>query len=232
MRIGWLGCDYTSVIAMLFSNPDKILHISPYKEFTSEERSFIRRVEVLVRQHIHTLHNDLYYDPRDVMRKSGRIYGPGGAVCELQHKKRVRQEWEISNWGRHTYIWGLDACQQERASMIRESMPEFDHEFPLIEHNLSRHDCEKMCRSVGILEQADPILRSVSVNRCLGCVKGNKAYWYAVRQLNPDVFNEMANLERELGCSCIPGCYLDELDSNEDYGPIGVGNCFVGCGHG
>lgn len=232
MRIGWLGCDYTSVIAMLFSNPDKILHISPYKEFTSEERSFIRRVEVLVRQHIHTLHNDLYYDPRDVMRKSGRIYGPGGAVCELQLKKRVRQEWEISNWGHHTYIWGLDACQQERASMIRESMPEFDHEFPLIEHNLSRHDCEKMCRSVGILEQADPILRSVSVNRCLGCVKGNKAYWYAVRQLNPDVFNEMANLERELGCSCIPGYYLDELDSNEDYGPIGVGNCFVGCGHG
>lgn len=232
MRIGWLGCDYTSVIAMLFSDPDRILHISPYKESTSKERSFIRRVEVLIRQHIHTLHNDLYYSPHDVMRKSGRIYGPGGAVCELQLKKRVRQEWEIANWDHHTYIWGIDACQRERADMIRESMPEFDHEFPLIEHNLSRHDCEKMCIEAGILEQTDPSLSSVSVNRCLGCVKGNKAYWCAMRRLNHEVFNEMASLERELGRSCIPGCYLDELDPDEDYGPIRVGNCFVGCGHG
>lgn len=232
MRIGWLGCNYTSVIAMLFSDPDRILHISPYGESTSKEKSFIRRVEVLVRQHIHILHNDLYSGPRDVMRKSGRIYGPGGAVCELQLKKRVRQEWEISNWDHHTYIWGLDACQRERASIIRESMPEFDHEFPLIEHNLSRHDCEKMCTEAGILEQADPILRSVSVNRCLGCVKGNKAYWSLMRRYYPDTFTEMASLERELGRSCIPGCYLDELDTDEDYGPIRIGNCFVGCGHG
>lgn len=232
MRIGWFGCDYTSVIAMLFSDPDRILHISSYKELTSRERFFIRCAESHIRQDIHTLHNDLYSGPRDVMRKSDRIYGSGGAVCELQLKKRVRQEWEISNWGHHTYIWGLDACQPERADMIRKSMPEFDHEFPLIDHNLSRYDCEKMCRSAGILEQADPSLRSVSVNRCLGCVKGNKAYWCAVRQLNPGVFNEMASLERELGRSCIPGCYLDELNLDEDYGQIRVGNCFAGCGHG
>lgn len=232
MRIGWLGCDYTSVIAMLFSNPDRILHISPYKEPTSGEKSFIRRTEVLVWQHVDTLHNNLYSGPRDVVRKSGCIYGPGGAVCELQLKKRVRQEWEILNWGHHTYIWGLDAGQRERADRIMKSMPEFDHEFPLIEHNFSRHDCEKMCRSAGILEQVDLSLRDVSVNRCLGCVKGNKAYWCVVRQVNPDVFNEMAGLERELGRSCIPGCYLDELDPDEDYGPIRVGNCFVGCGHG
>lgn len=232
MRIGWFGCDYTSVIAMLFSDPDRILYISPYEEPTYGERLFIRRSEVLVRQHINTLHNNLYSGPCDVMRKSGCIYGPGGAVCELQLKKRVRQEWEISNWGHHTYIWGLDACQPERADMICESMPEFNHEFPLIEHNLSRHDCKKMCRSVGILEQVDPSLREVGVNRCLGCVKGNKAYWCLMRQLNPKVFNEMVSLERELGRSCIPGCYLDELDPNEDYGPIRVGNCFVGCGHG
>ena len=232
MRIGWFGCDYASVIAMVFADPDTILHISPYAKPTSNERFFIRRAELLIRQHIHTLHNAEYFGPCDVMRKSGRIYGPGGAVCELQLRKRVRQAWEISNWGHHTYIWGLDACQRERANMIRESMPEFDHEFPLIDHNFSRHDCEKMCKNAGILEQPDLGLESVGTNRCLGCVKGNKAYWSLMRRYHPDKFNEMASLERELDRSCIPGCYLDELDPDEDYGPVRVGNCFVGCGHG
>lgn len=48
-------------------------------------------------------------------------------------------------------------------------------------------------------------------NNCVGCVKGGMGYWNKIRKDFPDVFNKMSALERELGCSCMNGLYLDEL---------------------
>ena len=36
-------------------------------------------------------------------------------------------------------------------------------------------------------------------------------HWARIRQDFPDIFNEMAKLERELGRSCLRSCFLDEL---------------------
>ena len=49
-------------------------------------------------------------------------------------------------------------------------------------------------------------------NNCIGCVKGGMGYWNKIRQDFPEVFEQMAKLEREVGHSCINGVYLDELD--------------------
>lgn len=37
-------------------------------------------------------------------------------------------------------------------------------------------------------------------------------YWNKIRTDFPDVFEKRAKLERELGCSCINGIFLDELE--------------------
>lgn len=49
-------------------------------------------------------------------------------------------------------------------------------------------------------------------NNCIGCVKGGMWYWNQIRKYFPEVFQTMAELEREIGHSCINGVFLDELD--------------------
>lgn len=49
-------------------------------------------------------------------------------------------------------------------------------------------------------------------NNCIGCIKGGMGYWNKIRVDFPEVFEKRAKLERELGCSCINGLYLDELE--------------------
>lgn len=44
------------------------------------------------------------------------------------------------------------------------------------------------------------------------CVKGGMWYWNQIRKYFPEVFQTMAELEREIGHSCINGVFLDELD--------------------
>ena len=48
----------------------------------------------------------------------------------------------------------------------------------------------------------------------LGCVKGGMGYWNKIRKDFPEVFKARAELEREIGASCIKGVYLDELEPN------------------
>ena len=53
-------------------------------------------------------------------------------------------------------------------------------------------------------------------NNCIGCVKGGMGYWNKVRKDFPEVFSEVAKIEREVGATCLKDdkgrIYLDELD--------------------
>lgn len=46
---------------------------------------------------------------------------------------------------------------------------------------------------------------------CIGCLKAGKQHWYVVYCLRRDIFDEAAELERELGYSIIKDTFLDEL---------------------
>ena len=127
-------------------------------------------------------------------------------------KKRVRKEWEYNHQDYDiTYIWGFDFNEQNRAERLEESMPDFKHEFPLIEHYFTKENAHGMCERLGIKR---PVMYDLgySNNNCIGCVKGGMGYWNKIRKDFPEVFDRMAKLEREIGHSCIKGVYLDELD--------------------
>ena len=40
-------------------------------------------------------------------------------------------------------------------------------------------------------------------NNCIGCVKGGMGYWNKIRKDFPDVFNEVAQIERDVGATCL-----------------------------
>lgn len=48
------------------------------------------------------------------------------------------------------YVWGFDHKEKNRAQRITDTYPEFTHEFPLIEHSLSKNDCHALVMDLGI----------------------------------------------------------------------------------
>ena len=70
--------------------------------------------------------------------------------------------------------------------------------FPLIEESVSKQDCANWCTCVMGVQVPDMYAWSDHAN-CVGCVRGGKAYWLAVQDNRPDVFEQRVALEQEFG---------------------------------
>lgn len=155
----------------------------------------------------------------------------GHAPCTNYLKRRVRTQWECDNtWFSFIrYVWGMDLLEQKRADRLLESMPNFEHMFPLIEKGITKEEAHGIFAKSGIKR---PIMYELGYrnNNCVGCVKGGKGYWNKIRVDFPQVFADRARLEREIGGSCINGTYLDELDpdAGRDQGPV-IEECGIMC---
>ena len=226
MKIGWFSCGCSSLVACKISNPDKIIYIHVANQHPDTLRFLVDANGIL--GNIEILQSMDYVSVDDVITSRRYINGPSGARCTLELKKRVRQKWEQENWDRHTYVWGFDLTEKSRAERTIESMPEFDHEFPLIDAGLTKGDCHALCEKWGIKRPAMYDLGYPN-NNCIGCVKGGKGYWNKIREDFPAVFKRRARQEREIGHSCIKGCFLDELDSNAGRNKVIVPDCSLAC---
>lgn len=75
--------------------------------------------------------------------------------------------------------------------------------FPIVEAGVSKQDCADWCASVGV--QPSAMYRWSDHANCVGCVKGGRAYWLAVAEHCPEVFEQRAALEEEFGHGIIRG---------------------------
>lgn len=75
--------------------------------------------------------------------------------------------------------------------------------FPMIEERVTKQQCADWCESIGVRPSA-MYCWSDHAN-CVGCVKGGRAYWLAVHQHHPDVFEQRAAMEERFGHSIIRG---------------------------
>ena len=154
----------------------------------------------------------------DVLRK-GYINGPTGAACTLKLKKEVRYklEKEFGCWDGQ--VWGFDFDPKEinRAIRLKQQYPETKPLFPLIERQITKQDAMGMLWKAGIEIPAMYKL-GYNNNNCIGCVKGGMGYWNKIRKDFPDKFNEMAEIERKIGATCLKDnkgkISLDELNPN------------------
>ena len=90
-------------------------------------------------------------------------------------------------------------------------MPEFKHEFPLIDAQFKKEDVHALSYKLGITR---PKMYDLGYknNNCIGCVKGGMGYWNKIRVDFPEVFESRSKLERLIGARCLKECYLDELE--------------------
>ena len=200
---------------VLAENVDKWIYIDVADQH-EDSRRFIRDCESSLDISIEILRSDKYKNVADVCRQHRMINSPWGAACTGMLKKAVRKQWESEQYANGvtdlTYIWGYDVEEKHRAERIKESFPEFNHEFPLIDRGLTKEQVHGLFDKMFGFPRPKMYEMGYSNNNCIGCVKGGMGYWNKIRNDFPEVFQARAELEREIGHSCINGVYLDELD--------------------
>jgi 3'-phosphoadenosine 5'-phosphosulfate sulfotransferase (PAPS reductase)/FAD synthetase len=167
---------------------------------------------------IETLQNTKYSNHFDVVKKTRFINGPRGARCTTELKKKVRIAWEKDKQDL-TYVWGFEASTREekRANQIIQTVPNARHLFPLLEQNIDKKQAIQMVLDAGIEIPAMYRL-GFQNNNCIGCVKGGAAYWNLIRREFPEYFAKMAQLELEIGRSCLKKTLLCDLNPNAGRG--------------
>lgn len=212
MIVSWFSAGVSSFIAAYIEkdNIDEIIYIHIDDQHEDSMR-FLKDCEKALGKEIEILQSP-YKNVNNVIKQFRFINSPYGAKCTEILKKRVRKEWEYEHKDEDlTYIWGYDIEERHRAERLLESMPQFKHKFPLIDRGFKKEDCHGILRELGIKR---PMMYELGYrnNNCIGCVKGGMGYWNRIRVDFPEVFKARAELEREVGGSCIKGIYLDELE--------------------
>ena len=171
-----------------------------------------------------------YENVQDVVRSTGFINSPYGASCTHHLKKEVRRKYHNTNKpSNHVLGFEYDNHEMKRAENFIKRHPETNALFPLIDAQLNKEECAGILKANKI-EFPEMYKLGYEHNNCIGCVKGGKGYWNKIRKDFPDVFKSFAELERELGNSCINGTFLDELDpeAGNPQKPV-MPNCGIFC---
>lgn len=214
LKVCWMSAGVSSFIAgyLVRETVDEFIYIDIADQHPDSLR-FIKDCEKALCKPIKILRSSEYDSVEKAIRAAGVIRMVSGfAPCTAWLKKRVRKQWEIEHSDYEiTYVWGFDLNEKRRAENVVDTMIEFNHEFPLIDNNLLKQDCHAIAAKLGIKR---PVMYDMGYNNnnCIGCVKGGMGYWNKIRVDFPEVFESRAKLERDIGASCINGCFLDELD--------------------
>lgn len=208
MKVCWFSCGVSSCVAAYLEPDAVLLRIAIDDEHPDNER-FVAEVEPVLGRNVLTLRSP-WRSVENVARSQRYINGPAGAPCTRLLKRRVREQWEELVPGVHEYVWGFDTNEVKRLERLKGP---HKHIAPLVSRGITKGEAHGLFSRVfpGIARPAMYDLGYAN-NNCIGCVKGGKGYWNAIRRDFPEVFASRAALEREIGASCIRGVYLDELD--------------------
>ena len=236
MIVSWFSAGVSSAIATKLAiekyGDIKVFYNTIDDQHPDSER-FLSDVERWLNINIERIDSP-YKSVENVVRQFRFINSPRGAKCSQILKHRPRREWEELQRDKNPnvelhYIWGLDKSEQHRADRFSSFMPGIKHEFPLIDNGIEKEVAHELLRDAGI---ARPKMYELGFpnNNCIGCVKGGRGYWNAIREHFPEVFKKRAELEREIKRSCINGVFLDELEP--DTGrmlPVTIPDCGMFC---
>ena len=212
--IGWFSGGVTSAVAIKMAldfGHDVDIYYFETNQHHPDHARFLKDCENWYGQRIHIIHNKKAKSVHDILRK-GFINSPNGAYCTHLLKKKMRVELEkIVPYDFQIFGFEYEKKQINRAIRFEEQYPEAKAVFPLIELKLDKKQAMIELQNAGI-ELPMMYKLGYSNSNCIGCVKGGMGYWNKIRVDFPDVFNEVAKIERQVKRTCIKGKYLDELD--------------------
>jgi 3'-phosphoadenosine 5'-phosphosulfate sulfotransferase (PAPS reductase)/FAD synthetase len=227
--IVWFSAGVTSAVAARIAvdkYPAARLVMCDTGSEHDDNYRFAHDVAEWLNKPIEVIRSKKYSDTFEVYDATGFFKNQFGARCTTELKLIPRRDYQRP---RDLQVFGFDASESKRAERFSHHFPEISTWFPLVEAGIDKRQARQILLEANIREPITYSLGFKNAN-CLkrGCVKGGMGYWNHVRVTLPDVFNGMAEKERELGyalCSreskgpngerVKTPVYLDELLPNE-----------------
>ncbi len=207
----WFSCGAASfTCAYLLRDTDALLVYCDTGSEHPDSNRFLMDAEKLLGKKVIILKSAEYTDHFDVIEKTRYVNGVKGARCTAELKKKLRLQFQQVD-DLHIFGYTADKNDRDRADRFKQTFPEVNSSFPLIEKSLTKENCLQIVNRLG-LEIPMMYRLGFDNNNCIGCVKGGKYYWNQIRKHFPEQFDRMAKLERSIGHSCIKDVFLDELD--------------------
>ncbi len=242
LTVSWFSAGVSSAVATWLARDqiDKIIY-THIDDQEGDTLRFVKDCEQWIGKPIDIIQS--HYKTVEQAWRASQLTCPktpaGFAPCTNYLKRRVRMQWESDNvWFNNIrYVWGMDVSESKprkggtvsRVDGIINSMPDFEHIFPLVDNNITKEEAHAILRSEGIKR---PRMYDLGYrnNNCIMCVKGGKGYFNKMRVDFPEQFAARAKQEREIGGSCLNGTFLDELDpeAGRDEGPV-IESCGIMC---
>jgi 3'-phosphoadenosine 5'-phosphosulfate sulfotransferase (PAPS reductase)/FAD synthetase len=192
------SCGAASAVSLLLARkrgcPVDAVYADPGGEHPDNMR-FLRDIESLTGIKIQIVRSAKYSSPMDVWTAKRFIKGPNGAPCTSELQRRPLLPYCDFD---HDHIFGFDANEGQRLANIQKNEAPYVIRSLLIEKQMTKEDCFQILHSYGIELPAMYRLGFRNAN-CIGCPKGGRGYWNRIRQVFPEVFDQMAALQRELG---------------------------------
>ncbi len=212
--VSWFSCGAASAVAtklaLVDADPSQnfVIAYCELKEEHPDNMRFLRDCEKWFDQEVIILGNDKYgRSAYEVFRRTRFLKGPTGARCTGELKKKVRAGFQRVD---DILVFGYTVEEQHRLDRFIAGNAEGQKMWPiLIEKGLTHADC------LGLVERAGITLPTMYLlgyrnNNCVGCVKGEAGYWNKIRVDFPEVFEEMSQIEQELGRTVCKREYTDD----------------------
>lgn len=233
--IAWFSCGITSAVACkmaieMYGKKNVLLYYIHIDTAHDDNKRFIADCEKWFDKKIEVVKSHNYSDQFEVIEVNRFFNSPTGAKCTFLLKKKVRQKVEREHEGANQ-VFGFEYSKKEinRAVRFSQQYPHAKPLFPLIERMMTKEMCAELLLKSGIRL---PKMYELGFqnNNCIGCVKGGKGYWNMIRKHFPDTFQRMAELEKEIGRSCIKDKFLSDMTESEGrYEPPIVPDCGTFC---
>lgn len=193
------SCGAASAVATkltLAKHPGALIVNAYLKNEHPDNRRFLAQCEGWFGQAITVLRDEKYAaDTVQVFRRKRFMNGPMGAPCSRELKRKLLDAWKQPG---DVMVFGYTAEESDRLDDFRERNPDRPVLAPLIDAGLMKEDCKAMVVRAGI---ELPLMYRMGYDNanCIGCVKGGEAYWRAIREDFPEQFNELADVQEEIG---------------------------------
>ena len=132
---------------------------------------------------------------REVWRRHRFMKSRKGAKCTMLIK---RAPLNAFCWPSDIRVIGYTAEEVDRRDDFIEHFPNVRISTPLIDAGITKADCLAMIERAGI-ELPAMYKLNFNNNNCIGCCKGGMGYWNHTRKHFPNDFNEVAQIQKDIG---------------------------------
>jgi hypothetical protein len=228
--VAWFSCGAASAVAarlMLDEDPSTVVARCVVANEHADNDRFAKDCEAWFGKPVVNLRSRKYADCWEVWTKRRFINSPGGALCTVEMKKKVRQDFEEPG---DVQVYGFTWDETNRAALFTANNPEVTVRFPLIERRYTKARCYHVVREAGLVLPAMYRLGYHNAN-CIGCVKGGAGYWNKIRRDFPETFERMAQVEEDIGATVLRGKSLRVLRPDEGkHDDLDLPDCGLFCG--